>query len=522
MAVAGILLFVISPLLAGALITFILREKNAGMLETYLAGFLSLFAFFLACILVALKLDMPLSGLAKIYLYPVAVISLIGIVIIAIRQRKLFRLEKPAKDILLFVIPAVFIWAYSYLLLYPSVVNDDTFEIVLESITTDSVYLYSSMTGKLMEAGLPIFNKVYVMPMFISVFCGFFGISAEVFAGYILPSVLFVLNCAIVYKLAKELKVLSKSLFMLAYLMVLMAGTYLPTRAIPVTTGYALLREGYSGYAVAYAVLIPFVLYLCVKKRYVYAVLMAMPIVGLVRLDRIFYACVAPIETYKSINSAGKLLGLYFIALCVFAVMRAKKKERVPVATAFAPGILIAFMAELLVESVKEKKARTVMLLCIAVIIYAGGSFTSFTDAKTRSEVTEYRSEVAAALDTLDMSGSTIWASQEFLSEVRFIDSDVYTIYGRDDYTQMLSGLDYEKKSDNTEDYRNGFMNLISVNTFYPIELTMEEIMEEASKEADYLILPIENDNPNLLMFLSDSGYTYETANEKYMIYRCN
>ena len=67
MIVLGILVMLFAPYFVGACITSILRGRNAGHVNVYVTGLLSLFVFFFGFLLIALKLDFELVELERYY-----------------------------------------------------------------------------------------------------------------------------------------------------------------------------------------------------------------------------------------------------------------------------------------------------------------------------------------------------------------------------------------------------------------------------------------------------------------------
>ena len=315
-----------------------------------------------------------------------------------------------------------------------------------------------------------------------------------------MPSILLFLNLNIIYSIAGECKVKNKPVFMLLYMLLMMAGTYLPDNAIPATVGYALLREGYSGYAYAYGVAIPFSVYIFIKNtqkakaaliRFILSILALLPILGLVRLDRIFYALKEPVKTYVSINTAGKLIGLYLTAVLVLIIMRKLKNEKTSKPLFFLPIVLIAYTGEKLLTLVNGKRAKALYLLSLSFIILAAGNFSLYGDAELLSTEMSFEKSVKEELKDYSDTEIKIWASEDFMATVRRILPNISVLYGRDDITGMLNGLDYEEPSEYVLDFYNSYKNMHAAKDFfYESDLTTEEALTEAYKEGVDLYIP--------------------------------
>lgn len=487
MPILGIVLLLIVPYLVGAVITEDLREKTVSHLYVYVTGFLSLFVVLLLCLLVALKKDYNLSELEKCYfMYFVLPLSVVGLT----RLGKRIKIEMSIsinKRNLFSLIPAIILAVFSYVYMAPSFVNDDTWEVVSTTLSHGTLYEYSAMTGKLMEAGLPIFNKVYVMPMFYACMCDFFKIPMWVIAGFMIPVMVYSMNLLLINEIAKKACVKNREAFLLVYMISLMAGTYLPVNGVPVTTGYALLREGYSGYAVAYGVAVPFVVLMLSEKKWLRGIGMAASLLGLIRLDRIYYALTDLLNSYHQINEAGKLLGVYFISVIASLVLLKIKNRKTPLYSYFLPGVLCAYVAVSLGDYVSERKKKMLYYVGVCAVVFSAVSFDSFADGVTLKSTREYENQVKERLNQLKAeygTDITIWSDEDFMAVSRRIDGSVKTIYGRDDVTkEYLIGLDYEDPGF-ALDYYYSYKNMHDRNPhFYPSSMEVDEALEKAYEE---------------------------------------
>lgn len=487
MPILGIVLLLIVPYLIGTVITEALREKAVSHLYVYVTGFLSLFVVLLACLLVALKKDYSLCGLEKCYfMYVVLPLSVVGVALLRKRTKIEMSISVNKRN-LFSLIPAILLAVFSYIYLAPSFLNDDTWEVVSTTLAHESLYEYSAMTGKLMEAGLPIFNKVYVMPMFYACMCDFFKIPMWVIAGILMPVILYSMNLCLINEIAKKASVKNREAFLLVYMIFLMAGTYLPVNGVPVTTGYALLREGYSGYAVAYGVAIPFVVLLLSEKKWLHGIGMAASVLGLVRLDRFFYALTDFLNSYHQINKAGKLLGVYFISVIASLVLLKLKNRKTPLYSYFLPGVLCAYVVVSIVDYLLGRKKKIMYFVGVCAVIFSAVSFNSFADGVTLKSTREYENQVKERLSQLKEeygTDITIWADEDFMAVSRRIDGSVKTIYGRDDITKdYLIGMDYEDPGF-ALDYYYSYKNMHDRNPhFYPSSMEVDEAIEKAYEE---------------------------------------
>ena len=489
MAIVGILLIVLAPLLFGVGISYRFRERNVGCLKGYLVGFLSLFAMLFIQTLAMLKLDLSMQTFEWIAVGTMSGMAAVGAILMLVK-RPGFARPKLNAHMLYFLVPAAMLFMYSYFYLAPSYVNDDTWEIVSTSLAKGSIYEYSAMTGKLIEQGLPIFNKIYVMPLLYITLADFFDVPMTVSAGLLIPAIVFVLNLSIVYAIGKKLSVEDKSYFMLMYLLILLAGTYLPSFGVPVTVGYPVLREGYTGYAVAYGVVIPAAVLLLLNKKYVWAVVTMAVNAPLVRIDRIFFALMSPVKNLREVNTAGKLMALYVVAVAAALVLAAVNKHKVKWQVLLLPGAFVSYMSETLKNFAKEKHGHIWYSVGVAVVILATVNFQPYDDAVTRSEQKQIEEPVRAALEELK-PGKIVWAPEAFMETARRIDGNSVVLVGRDDNNSYMAGLDYEAGEEMAQEYRHTLNNIIIGRYVYVTKYDEEYVVEKALEAgAYYMVLP--------------------------------
>lgn len=512
MAVLGIVWIVFVPYFLGALILGILRERKAGNLERFVTGFLSLFMFFFFCLLVTVKFDLGLEMLGRIFIIPVTVFSLFGIYF---GVKDFAGTRKSNCDIIL-ISAALILATVSFGILSPSYVNDDTFEIVATTLSTNTIYEYSAMTGERMINGLPIFNKIYMMPLFFSVMCGVFKIPMSFLGGVIFPCVVFFTCIGLAYRISLILNVKNRRYFVLLYMLILIVGTYLPIKGIPVTAGYAVLREGYSGYAVAYGIVVPFACLLLLKRKYLWAVVSLFPALGMIRLDRIVFALANPVEAYLEINTSGKLIFLYFAAVLFSVFMLFMKERKILWQLLFAPGLFASYCFEEALAILKEKKNRIVCVVGTVTVILFCCNYQPFSDASLRLTEARFEKQVESTLNDIEI-GAKVWAPEDFSYAARRIRGDIKTLFGRDDYSSYMTGLDYENKTDYTDDFHDEIRNLARGQVFYPFEHDEPEVFQKAVQEgAKYIILP---DGNGYRVYPADN-YMEDIINEEWTPWR--
>ena len=533
--------FLVAPFFCGAFITALFRAKEATVLEKYVAGFLFAMLYLLASVLAALKLNKNLDGLSKIYVLPLTALAVVGLLVDifwTVRKKTNLLKSKANKEAtktslsfaqtlksnygyLWFLIPAALIGSYCILGLEPSFANDDTWEVVATTIKSGTLFEYSSMTGKLSTAGYPIFYKVYVIPMLYAILQHTFGLEMWLTGGILLPIVIYICNLAIVSKMAPKER---KTKFMLVYLFVLYAGTYLPECGIPMTIGFPVLRQGYSGYAIAYGIAIPFALYLLMQKKYFFAVAALVPIAGLVRIDRIFFCVVkTPMKALRDLNGAGKLAGVYLFAAAVLIYIAVYQKKKFDWRHFLIPSIGMAYGITEISKLIEGTKKKRIYYFGVAIIIWATNNFRILYDATPSENIKKTDLALEETLSSLESQYGEVvlWSNQETMSKARRISGTVKTFYGRDDADVTMAGLDYEPEFTDVREYRNFMTNVCTNTPFLTVYASEEEMKGALAAEGVNLVLiPFEGNTQTVEKLLEEyerietpSGYAYLLAN---------
>ncbi len=429
-------------------------------------AFIAVLILLLPLLLVALKLDMTLTSLAAIYVPASAVIIAAFLAVMIFRCIKASkngtfpakRTPDEKKSLAVTVGAAVILWCFSYVVLSPSGVCDNTRETAAVSLMSETLYEYSSFSGEKMAAGQPIFNKIQLMPVFYAAWSRVSAIPLWVLTDLLIPLFIFAGNMYLMYRISGRLFKESARLrtaFMLSYCLLLVAGTYVPDLGIPVTFGYSVLRMGYSGWAVFYGLVVPALLLCILKKNYLTALITLVPLPGLVRLDRIFFALRDPVNSVKSINAAGKLFFLYILAVIMLIVIYGIDKKKIPPVIFFVPSVTVAYTVARLASLLGKKKEYAVLLAGSAVVILSATGFYPYRDAgKGLIDTVRDQRSVKAVADLLP-AGSKLLAEQDIMDLMRLYCPEVKTAFSKAENDPYLAGLDFEKETDHYSEYRN-------------------------------------------------------------------
>jgi len=529
MYIVGIVALLLVPYLCGTLEMMVLRERNAGHLKTYVTGLLSLFAYFLLAILASLKLDLSFERLRLLFLAGPAILAVCGIPCLIVRVKKgLFTIKLSInKDMLWFVPTATALGVVAYILMQPSFFNDNTWEIVSTTLATDTYYEFSSLTGNRLSAGLPIFVKIYVMPMLYAVLCKTFGFDMKFIAGLFMPVLFYVLNLCIMYSISAELfgKTASRkrATYMCTYLIFLLAGTYLPINGVTATVGYGLLREGYSGYGVVYGVLIPFVILLLLKKNYLLACLSSTAVLGLLPLDKFFNLVIcSPANFFYLVNYAGKLAALYIMGIAILLFLRIFRSEKHFSAVFFFPAALVSYSVVEISSFVEGKKARMAYFIGVGVIMLSACQFAPMSDATLTIDVCRNNLALSHCLNTISENENIcLWSTEEVMSETRRLNANIKLAYPRSVYVTTLVSVEYEDVTENMHYMENLIRNKVYDIDYIYMDKDEKQIIRTACEAGvNCVIVPEETLREDFALLLEECGFDNPIYSDGYAVFK--
>lgn len=488
MAFCGIGAFLAAPLLVGAPISRIFltrntRKKNTGWLEAYVIGLLSLFALFLFVFAVGLKLDVELDGLEKLFFVPTALLSFGGLIFLIV-DRKRFMVEKlTSKKEWLWIGAAVLVAFVSIFLTIPAFCTDDTFELVRTTIKVRILYKNASLTGMISSAGVSGFVKVYIMPMFLACMCDFFKIDVSIFAVSVVQPVIIVCNLYLVRRISKYFTRNNTS-FMLVYIAVLIAGTVIPKTIIPTTTGFVLLRDGYTGYSLAWGVALPAVALALIEGKYLLAVIMAASTLGLVRLENAFECIKHPVNTFQLMNLAGKLAVLYILAgmYCFLFHSERKGKKFMPLLLC-GPALIATAYVDIL-EKISSKKNQIVLTASAIVILLACANFNTFEGANFAFNLNHLDRNAVNIVRSVEQSFAgtgkipVVWAPDEVAGNVRIVSANVRLPYAKTEWNAMICRTNFEDSPALINSYKRLMADIVNGTQYYELSSTYDKTIE--------------------------------------------
>lgn len=520
MIILLILAVIAVPYVLGTALTIIFGDRSTRGHIRWCIGILSCFAYFFICLLVTLKLHGGIEDISR--LFTIVTVSFMAgsvpVVIFGFSKKKL-RILHFDKKILVWLIPGVVLGLFSIFMLKPDYSNDITTETARTILSTGKLYEYSSLLGVKAENGYPIFTKIEILPALYACLSYCFKTNLLVIIKYIAPIVAYSSNLFIMWEIATILvKEDKKNLFMIFHLVTLLAGTYLPSTAIPVTVGRPLLMQGFSGYAFGYGVLVPLMVLVLLQKRYVFAGIFLVPLLGLIKLDRIFFAFSEFFSSYDAVNLSGKLFILYILSV-IWWLTKKKNRQKLPLASYLSGSVLISATLTDAYETFGEKKSFPVFS---ALLIMATCSFYPLRGA-----------EFSLAQDKVDydyiIEGGAqnapdhivLWAPEAVLEPARRESDVVFPVYGRDAYSDLLRGTNYEPYDEDTL-YLLYAMDIIDTYMDdYVEELLGPELeVNRALDRVDVLMLPLDTRSEVLVNVLVKRGFSFAIEDDEYLIMR--
>ncbi len=221
----------------------------------------------------------PFSRCVPVFLI-LALISLLllaGITVLLWRKGELktgVGVEKSRADkLLLLVFLALVLLQVAYVITGQSIYRqgDMTVETVGSFLQNDMIYQVNPLTGRAYEGGIPTRLKLLGLPTMYGVFCSIFHVAPEIFVWRV-ASVITLVGCYGAYFcVAKSLfpeNRCKQRLFLVIVALLLWAGNY----ELGVD-GFNVLSSGWRGVALRNGVLIPYTVSLCLRKKYLHALL---------------------------------------------------------------------------------------------------------------------------------------------------------------------------------------------------------------------------------------------------------
>ena len=280
-----LLFLMIVPFLIGQPVRKVLDYRGRGVVDSYLCGVMTMFVVSGAMHVLMMFLNRPFSDYEKIYLLILLAVALVGILLVVLDIKKdqdeLSRKERflgfwrsfiQSRESQIFTVLTVIVLLLCVVRIFVGthdVTGDFTMETIRTTLATDSIYQYNSLTGLVIEEGMPIRQQILTMPFFLAFLSDMFKVEAGMLLYKIFPCYTLFLAVLVYAKWAGVLFVKQRDrqiLFLLIASMLLFLGDY--AQAAPAAL---LLHQGFTGNAMCAAVVIPFAIYACMSKKWLLA-----------------------------------------------------------------------------------------------------------------------------------------------------------------------------------------------------------------------------------------------------------
>lgn len=284
-----LLFLILAPYLVGRPVGKLLDHTGHSIPDTYLYGVMTLFITSGGVQLLLILREGPFSDYEKWYPLILLLFALAGIVLTVLDLRKektekslrerlhsLSRSLLPDRESRIFgalTVAVLLLCGLRILTGTPDLTGDFTLETVNTTLATDRIYAYNSLTGQVIEAGMPIRQQILTMPFFLAFLSHVFRVDAAVLLYQIIPCYVLAL-AVLVYSrwgailFPKQTGRQFGFLFVIGIL--LLAGDY--ARLAPAAL---ILHQGFTGNALCAGVIIPFAICQCMRKKWLPAILCA-------------------------------------------------------------------------------------------------------------------------------------------------------------------------------------------------------------------------------------------------------
>lgn len=149
--------------------------------------------------------------------------------------------------------------------------GDLTAETVESLLTTDAFYQVNPMTGQAYALGVPSRLKILCLPTLYGIICEVFNLSAELVVWKIIPVIVLLGSYLAYHILAKvfwDENALARGIFMVVVALCFLLGDYMYG-----VDGFAVMHCGYRGVSIRAAVLLPYTFGLCLRRKWLLALL---------------------------------------------------------------------------------------------------------------------------------------------------------------------------------------------------------------------------------------------------------
>jgi len=278
---------IFAPFFIGQPVRKIADLRGRGVVDTYICGVMTMFAISGVLHFFVMFTNRRFADYLKFYPVILAGLIAVGFVLtifdikknnaefsIKARLIAFFKSWFKGKELQIFAmltLVTLLLCALRIVTGTPDVSGDFTLETIRTTLQTDSIYQYNSLTGKLLEEGMPIRQQILTMPFFLTFLSEFFEVGISLVLYKIFPCYTLFLTALVYSRLAATLFVKQKEkqlIFMFIISFMLLVGDY-----AAMAPAALVLHQGFTGNSLCAAVVIPFAVYACMNRKWLMACL---------------------------------------------------------------------------------------------------------------------------------------------------------------------------------------------------------------------------------------------------------
>lgn len=276
---------IFGPFLLGQPVRKVLDHGGRGGTDTYILGVMTMLTISGVLHFFVMYINGPFSVYLRLYPVIIICVSAVGIILTIMdikRNNVEFSIKArviafgrswfKSRELMIFgglTLITILLCIIRILTGQPDVTGDFTLETIRTTLQTDSIYQYNSLTGRLLEEGMPIRQQILTLPFFQTFLSVCSGIDINLLIYKIFPCYTLVLAVLVYSRFAGTLFVKQKEsqmIFMFMISFMILVGDY--AQAAPAAL---MLHQGFTGNAMCAGVIIPFSIYLCMNRKWLSA-----------------------------------------------------------------------------------------------------------------------------------------------------------------------------------------------------------------------------------------------------------
>ncbi len=316
-----ILSLLIVPFFLGQPVRKVIDHGGKGATDTYICGVMTMFVLSGVLHFFVMFTNRPFSQYVRLYLIAISLLMLIGVVVTVFDVKKcgreysvkartfaFFRAWFKGREAMLFTVLTLIMLILCMVRILagePDITGDFTLETIRTTLQTDSIYRYNSLTGMILTEGMPIRQQILTLPFCLAFLSEFFGVELTLVVHKIFPCFVLLLGFLVYSRLAGILFERDKTkqiIFMFVICFMILVGDY--AHAVPAAL---MLHQGFTGNALCAGVVVPFVVYACLRRKWLIAVLCVVAELFLVWTTYGMGFCVLVILIFALIEIAGRV-----------------------------------------------------------------------------------------------------------------------------------------------------------------------------------------------------------------------